>query len=68
MTAALAAASTVVTMMGPATPAVAAPAWRGSVVTGTYSTGAGHAWSPLPTVRVGEDAGTPVDATASAAS
>jgi glucosylceramidase len=63
MTAALAAASTVVTMMGPATPAAAAPAWRGSVVTGTYSTGAGHAWSPLPTVRVGEDAGTPVDAT-----
>jgi glucosylceramidase len=63
MTAVLAAASTVVMMTGLAMPAAAEPAPRGEVVTGTYSTGAGHAWSPLPTARVGEDPGTPVDAT-----
>jgi glucosylceramidase len=50
-------------MVGPTIPATAAPAWRGPVVTGTYSTGAAHAWSPLPTVHVGDGAGTPADAT-----
>ncbi|MEU5377786.1 carbohydrate-binding protein [Streptomyces sp. NPDC048231] len=39
------------------------PAGRGPVVTGTYSTGAAHAWQPLPSVRVGEDKDTPADAT-----
>ncbi|MFD8049427.1 hypothetical protein ACFV5E_38995 [Streptomyces chartreusis] len=36
---------------------------HGRAVTGTYSTGGTQAWRPLPTVRVGDDSGGPVDAT-----
>ncbi|MEV4754925.1 carbohydrate-binding protein [Micromonospora sp. NPDC049559] len=36
---------------------------RGNPVTGTYSTDAGTGWRELPTVRVGDDPGGPVDAT-----
>ncbi|MER7005968.1 carbohydrate-binding protein [Dactylosporangium sp. NPDC000555] len=44
-------------------PATAAPPPRGAPVTGTYSTGAAHAWQSLPTVRVGEGASTAADVT-----
>ncbi|MFE5813769.1 glycoside hydrolase family 30 beta sandwich domain-containing protein [Streptomyces sp. NPDC056479] len=36
---------------------------QGQVVTGTYSTGAAHAWQQLPIVRTGTDHGGTVDAT-----
>ncbi|MGY0002287.1 carbohydrate-binding protein [Micromonospora sp. I033] len=62
ITAALAVASAAVTVLA-AAPASPATADRGSVVTGTYSTGAEHRWQPLPTSRVGRDQGGPVDAT-----
>ncbi|MGW6197981.1 carbohydrate-binding protein [Kribbella sp. NPDC055110] len=39
-----------------------AVAQRGAVVTGSYSSGAAHAWQPLPATYVGNDAGT-ADAT-----
>lgn len=39
-----------------------AVAQRGAVVTGTYSSGAAHAWQPLPATYVGNDVGT-ADAT-----
>jgi glucosylceramidase len=35
-----------------------AVAQRGAVVSGTYSSGAAHAWQPLPATYVGNDAGT----------
>jgi glucosylceramidase len=62
---ALVAVSTTVTALTAALPASATPgrAPDGSLVTGTYSTGAGHAWQPLPAVRLGEDNGMPADAT-----
>jgi len=41
-------------------PAEAAPA---TVVTGTYSAGAGHAWEKLPHVKAGTDTGGAADAT-----
>ncbi|MFL6052868.1 MAG: carbohydrate-binding protein [Actinoallomurus sp.] len=65
ITAALAAASATVTVLAVTLPATAtaAPAHHDPLVTGTYSTGAGHAWQPLPTVRVGDDKGVPADAT-----
>ncbi|MEU4482818.1 carbohydrate-binding protein [Micromonospora sp. NPDC023966] len=62
ITAALAVASATVTVLA-AAPASPAAAGRGSVVTGTYSTGAEHQWQPLPTSRVGSDPGGPADAT-----
>ncbi|MFJ2722530.1 carbohydrate-binding protein [Streptomyces sp. NPDC087437] len=39
------------------------PAGQGRVVTGTYSTGGAQAWRPLPSVRMGDDMGSPADAT-----
>ncbi|MFE4424757.1 carbohydrate-binding protein [Streptomyces sp. NPDC056817] len=39
------------------------PTGEGRVVTGTYSTGGAQAWRPLPSVRMGDDAGSPSDAT-----
>ena len=39
-----------------------AVAQRGAVVSGSYSSGAAHAWQPLPTTYIGNDAGT-ADAT-----
>jgi glucosylceramidase len=62
ITAALAVASATVTVLA-AAPASPAAAGRGSVVTGTYSTGAEHQWQPLPTSHVGRDQGAPADAT-----
>jgi glucosylceramidase len=62
ITAALAVASATVTVLA-AAPASPAAAGRGSVVTGTYSTGAEHQWQPLPTSHVGRDPGAPADAT-----
>ncbi|MEV0130839.1 carbohydrate-binding protein [Dactylosporangium sp. NPDC050688] len=44
-------------------PASAARPGHGALVTGTYSTGAAHAWQPLPDVRVGDGAGIRADAT-----
>jgi glucosylceramidase len=41
----------------------AASAGHGALVTGTYSTGAAHAWQALPPVRVGDGTGTQTDAT-----
>ena len=61
MTAALAIASTAVTLLA-GQPATAGKP-RGEAVTGTYSTGAADAWKALPTTRVGDDAGRAVDAT-----
>ncbi|MCW2915554.1 MAG: glucosylceramidase [Actinomycetia bacterium] len=51
-----------------AAPSAAATATAGraqndSFVAGTYSTGAGHGWQQLPTVRLGDDKGAPADAT-----
>ncbi|WP_250033347.1 carbohydrate-binding protein [Paractinoplanes maris] len=61
LTAALAVASTAVTLLAgqPAT----AHKPRGELVTGTYSTGAANAWASLPTTRVGDGTGRAVDAT-----
>ncbi|MFE4412508.1 glycoside hydrolase family 30 beta sandwich domain-containing protein, partial [Streptomyces sp. NPDC056821] len=39
------------------------PTGESRVVTGTYSTGGAQAWRPLPSVRMGDDAGSPADAT-----
>ncbi|MFF4865766.1 carbohydrate-binding protein [Streptomyces sp. NPDC001231] len=39
------------------------PTGKGRVVTGTYSTGGAQAWRPLPSVRMGDDTGSPADAT-----
>jgi glucosylceramidase len=39
------------------------PTGEGRVVTGTYSTGGAQAWRPLPSVRMGDDTGSPADAT-----
>ena len=44
-------------------PANAARPGHGALVTGTYSTGAAHAWQPLPDVRVGDGTGIRADAT-----
>jgi glucosylceramidase len=60
VTAALAVASTAMTMLA------GQPATAGgsrSAVTGTYSTGAADAWVPLPATRVGDGTGRSVDAT-----
>ncbi|MFD8079642.1 carbohydrate-binding protein [Streptomyces sp. NPDC059718] len=54
-----AAALTLVVLVGTESAAPAAAPHNGSSVTGTYSTGAGHAWQPLPTVSPGA----PTDAT-----
>jgi glucosylceramidase len=51
------------TVLAAASPATAGRPSRGTRVTGTYSTGAGHAWQPLPAVRMGDDHGAPADAT-----
>ncbi|MEV5008921.1 carbohydrate-binding protein [Streptomyces sp. NPDC055692] len=39
------------------------PTGESRVVTGTYSTGGAQAWRPLSSVRMGDDAGSPADAT-----
>jgi glucosylceramidase len=44
-------------------PAAAGRPGHGALVTGTYSTGADHAWQPLPSVRVGAGAGVQAAAT-----
>jgi glucosylceramidase len=62
---AIIAASTLATALSGASP-VMASADRdngGATVAGTYSTGAAHAWQPLPPVRIGDGKSTPVDAT-----
>ncbi|MEU4241251.1 carbohydrate-binding protein [Actinoplanes sp. NPDC026619] len=58
-TAVLAVASTATLLLGGVQPVTAG----GHVVSGTYSTGAAHAWEALPATRVGNDRGKPVDAT-----
>jgi glucosylceramidase len=63
ITAALAVVTATGTVLAAALPATAGRPGRGSVVTGTYSAGAGHAWQALPTVRTGPDRGGPADAT-----
>lgn len=64
ITVALAAASASVTVLTAVPPAAATgKAHEGSLVAGTYSTGAGHPWQQLPTVRLGDDKGAPSDAT-----
>jgi glucosylceramidase len=63
ITAAFVAASTAATVLAAAPAATAGRAQEGSAVAGTYSTGAGHKWQPLPTVRVGDDKGAAADAT-----
>jgi glucosylceramidase len=65
ITAALAAASATVTVLTAALPATAAAgrAHDDSAVAGTYSTGAGHGWQQLPSVRLGDHNGAPADAT-----
>jgi glucosylceramidase len=65
ITVALVAASATVIALTAALPAAATVgrAHDGSLVAGTYSTGAGHRWQQLPTVRVGDDKGAPADAT-----
>ncbi|BFU47204.1 carbohydrate-binding protein [Krasilnikovia sp. MM14-A1004] len=62
--AALIAASTTLSLITCLPAAAAARSGpRGPRVTGTFSTGAGQAWQPLPPVRFGGDRGGPVDAT-----
>lgn len=64
ITAGLVAASATVTVLTAELPeATAENAHGDSLVAGTYSTGAGHAWQELPTVRMGGDRGAPADAT-----
>jgi glucosylceramidase len=69
MTAALAVASTAMTLLAAAQPASAGghkPGGHnngGHEVTGTYSTGADAAWKPLPIVRVGDGRNAATDAT-----
>ena len=62
-TAALAVASTATLLLAAAQPASAGRSHRGGEVTGTYSTGAAHAWAALPSTRVGQDRGAATDAT-----
>ena len=61
LTAAMAVASTALTLAATAPSASAGP--RGALVTGTYSTGSAQRWEPLPAVRVGDGRGTATDAT-----
>ncbi|WP_433366493.1 carbohydrate-binding protein [Actinoplanes sp. CA-142083] len=61
-TAALAVASAASLMLAAAQPALA-HGGHGQIVSGTYSTGAGHAWEKLPDTRVGRDRGQATDAT-----
>ncbi|HZE33123.1 MAG TPA: glycoside hydrolase family 30 beta sandwich domain-containing protein [Actinoallomurus sp.] len=64
ITAALVAASATVTVLTVVSPAAATESGHDrSLVTGTYSTGAGRAWQRLPSVRLGDDEGVPADAT-----
>ena len=63
ITSALAVTSAAAIVLAAALPASAARPPYGSLVSGTYSAGADHAWLPLPTTRVGQDGGEPVDAT-----
>jgi glucosylceramidase len=63
ITSALAVTSAAAIVLAAALPASAARPPYGPLVSGTYSAGAGHAWLPLPTTRVGQDGGEPVDAT-----
>ncbi|WP_433349871.1 carbohydrate-binding protein [Micromonospora sp. CA-111912] len=64
MTALVAASTTLVVLTStPSEAGTAGRPGRGALVTGTYSAGAEHAWQQLPTVRVGDDSGRPVDAT-----
>ncbi|GAB1689165.1 carbohydrate-binding protein [Krasilnikovia sp. M28-CT-15] len=60
---ALIAASTIVSALMAPPAAATRPDDRRPLVTGTFSTGAGKAWQPLPPVRFGGDSGGPVDAT-----
>lgn len=66
-TAALAVATTAMTLLAGAPAASAGgahgPGSRGAVVTGTYATGAANAWRPLPAVRVGDGRDVAADAT-----
>jgi glucosylceramidase len=59
-TAALAVASTALTVLAAAPPASAG---GHNVVTGTYSTGSDAAWQPLPSVKVGDGRSARTDAT-----
>lgn len=61
--AALVVASTMATVLTAALPTAAGAARQGSLVAGTYSAGAEHAWQELPTVRVGDDKSAHADAT-----
>ncbi|MFE0630830.1 carbohydrate-binding protein [Streptomyces sp. NPDC058864] len=58
-----AAALTLVVLAGTESAAPAAVPHHGSPVTGTYSTGAGHAWQSLPDAGSDTSPGTPTDAT-----
>ncbi|WP_377272856.1 hypothetical protein [Peterkaempfera sp. SMS 1(5)a] len=62
---AAAALTTLALLVGtePAAHASRAAHGDGPVVTGTYSTGADHAWQPLPSVRMGDGSNAATDAT-----
>ncbi|MBE1462170.1 hypothetical protein [Kibdelosporangium phytohabitans] len=49
-------------LVAPSADAAVDSGW-GSLVTGTYSSGAAHAWQPLPPAWFGRGGGGPVDAT-----
>jgi glucosylceramidase len=63
ISAALAVMTSAGTVLAAGLPAAAGRPVRGSVVTGTYSAGAAHAWQALPSVRTGSDRGGATDAT-----
>ena len=62
-TAAIAVASTAALLLAATQPASAHDGWPRAELSGTYSTGAAHAWAKLPSTRVGDDRGQATDAT-----
>jgi glucosylceramidase len=63
ITAVLVAATATATVLAASLPAAAHRPARGAVVTGTYSTGAAHAWQPLPDLRATTGRGADADST-----
>jgi glucosylceramidase len=59
----VAALTTLVVLVGTEPAAQASRPERDSIVAGTYSTGADHAWQPLPSVRTSDSSGASADAT-----
>ena len=62
-TAAIAVASTAALLLAATPPASAHDGRQRAEVSGTYSTGAAHAWAKLPSTHVGDDRGQATDAT-----